>query len=94
MPGGVWDHDVGDENWVTKWDAQERTRAELDGDETYFDFKTAWLPLIPIFQKLEELGGRVDAVYDEPECAFAGWYKRCVDERFISTNDSSAEWIE
>ena len=68
-------------NWGTKWDVgtdlggiHEVTENSID---LYFD--SAWAPPVEAYNKLTEMGFRVDAMYHEPGVAFAGIYRDGVD---------------
>lgn len=71
-------------NWHTKWDigADEDTdhaeryglRATVVGNEASCSFDSAWSPPIGLYNKLVELGYKVQASYFEPGMSFCGIY--------------------
>lgn len=91
--GNWYDFCVGE--WGTKWDVGEQGASDIHPDgrilHTYFD--SAWAPPVNAYQKLEELGFRVDALFYESGMAFAGSYSdgNCDD---FSLDGMSAEEIE
>lgn len=72
--GNWYDFCVGE--WGTKWDVGEQGCSDIRPDglmlHTYFD--SAWSPPVDAYQKLEQLGFRVNALFYEGGMAFAGSY--------------------
>ena len=81
--------------WGTKWDVGEQGCSDIHPDgrmlHTYFD--SAWAPPVNAYQKLEQLGFRVEAMFYEGGMAFAGQYSdgNCDD---FSLEGMSADDIE
>ena len=72
--GNWYDYCVGE--WGTKWDVGEQGCSDIHPDgkmlHTYFD--SAWSPPVNAYEKLEQLGFRVNALFYEGGMAFAGSY--------------------
>ena len=91
--GNWYDYCCGE--WGTKWDVGEQGASDIHPDgrilHTYFD--SAWSPPVNAYQKLEQLGFRVDAMFYESGMAFAGSYSdgNCDD---FSLEGMSADEIE
>lgn len=72
--------------WGTKWDITADGNGEPalseDGRSVQFSFDSAWSPPLGAYEKLEELGFRVEAFYYEPGCAFCGRYADGVDDYY------------
>ena len=77
-----YDFQVGE--WGTKWDIDDQGGCDVTEDglmlNTYFD--SAWAPPTAAYEKLEELGFSVDAMYHEPGMGFAGWYQDGHDDYY------------
>lgn len=67
-------------NWGTKWDiGSDNNEAHglnptIVGNQASMTFDSAWSPPIGLYDKLVELGFKVDATYWEPGMAFCGIY--------------------
>lgn len=81
--------------WGTKWDVGEQGNQDIHPDgrmlHTYFD--SAWSPPIGAYEKLEQLGFRVNALYYEGGMAFAGSYGEGGDSE-LNLEGMSADEIE
>jgi len=88
-----YDYCVGE--WGTKWDVggDGQTDIHPDGKTLFTTFDSAWSPPVNAYQKLEELGFKVDALFYEGGMAFAGQYSdgNCED---FSLEGMSADEIE
>lgn len=62
--------------WGTKWDVGESGNQDIhpDGRILHTCFDSAWAPPVNAYQKLEQLGFRVNALFYEGGMAFAGEY--------------------
>jgi hypothetical protein len=91
--GNWYDFCVGE--WGTKWDCGEQGASDIhpDGKLLHTFFDTAWAPPVAAYEKLVEMGFRVEAMYYEPGMAYAGSFGEGGDEE-ISLEDLSADDIE
>ena len=64
-------------NWGTKWDVGEQGNNDIhpNGLLLTAGFDSAWSPPVEAYNKLQELGFKVRAMYYEPGMAFAGIYE-------------------
>lgn len=67
-------------NWDTKWDVCDVVIVDdwkRQGNLAQFSFKcwTAWAPPVPIWERLNELGVLVEAVYEDEGGSFTGEYR-------------------
>ncbi len=81
--------------WGTKWDCGEQGASDIhpDGRMLHTFFDTAWSPPIGAYEKLEQLGFRVNALYYEGGMAFAGSYGEYGDSE-LNLEGMSADEIE
>ena len=85
------------ENWGTKWDVCEvemgdfRLTAQQNRWEIEFRCWTAWAPPIPIWDRLVDLGCKVDADYQDEGGMFEGTYKDGLDECWVPAEDEEEE---
>lgn len=81
--------------WGTKWDVggDGQTDVHPEGRMLHTTFDSAWSPPVNAYEKLEQLGFRVDAQFYESGMAFAGTYSdgNCDD---FSLEGMSADEIE
>jgi len=72
---GNW-YDFCTNEWGTKWDVGESGNQDIhpDGRILHTCFDSAWAPPVNAYQKLEQLGFRVNALFYEGGMAFAGEY--------------------
>jgi hypothetical protein len=91
--GNWYDFCVGE--WGTKWDVGDQGNSDIrpDGLMLHTTFDSAWSPPVNAYQKLEELGFRVNAMYYEPGMCYAGAYGSGNDEE-INLEGMSADDIE
>jgi hypothetical protein len=91
--GNWYDFCVGE--WGTKWDCGEQGASDIrpDGLMLHTAFDTAWAPPVAAYEKLVEMGFRVEAMYYEPGMGYAGSFGDCGDEE-ISLEGLSADDIE
>ena len=71
-------------NWGTKWDVGSSQYGIERGNanECKFSFDSAWSPPIQFYEKLEELGFTVKAMYYESGMAFCGIYEDGFDDYY------------
>jgi len=91
--GNWYDYCVGE--WGTKWDCGEQGNTDIhpDGKILYTGFDTAWAPPINAYEKLVEMGFRVEAMYYEPGMGYAGSFGEHGDEE-VNLEGLSADDIE
>lgn len=78
--------------WGTKWDVgDEHTVVHHNEGMATFNFDSAWSPPVGAYEKLQELGFSVDAMYYEPGMAYAGIFDECGDEYYQFDGMSSSE---
>lgn len=91
--GNWYDYCVNE--WGTKWDVggDGQTDVHPEGKMLHTSFDSAWSPPVNAYQKLEQLGFRVEAQFYESGMAFAGTYRdgECDD---FSLEGMSADEIE
>lgn len=75
-------------NWGTKWDVggEYATIEEMDKNELFLSFDSAWSPPIEAYGKLIEMGFEIFATYYEPGCDFIGEYENGEDHCFEIEN--------
>ncbi len=73
--GNWYDFCVG--QWGTKWDVGEQGCSDVhpEGRMLHASFDSAWAPPVNAYERLEELGFRVEAMFYESGMAFAGTYE-------------------
>jgi hypothetical protein len=80
--GNWYDYCVGE--WGTKWDVGEQGASDIHPDgkilHTYFD--SAWAPPIAAYEKLEQLGFTVGAMYYESGMCYAGRWEDGNDDYY------------
>jgi len=86
------------ENWGTKWDVcsveVEIADSSLNRpDRRTLEFKcwTAWAPPIPIWDRLVDLGCKVEADYQDEGGMFEGTYRDGLDECWVPPEDEEEE---
>lgn len=91
--GNWYDFCIGE--WGTKWDTGEQGNADIhpDGKIMTAGFDTAWAPPVNAYEKLEQLGFKVDAMFYESGMAFAGSYSEGHCEE-INLEGMSADDVE
>jgi len=91
--GNWYDYCVGE--WGTKWDVGGDGQSDIhpDGKMLHTSFDSAWSPPVNAYEKLEQLGFTVDAMFYESGMAFAGTYSEGCCEDF-SLESMSADEIE
>ena len=91
--GNWYDYCVGE--WGTKWDCGEQGASDIhpEGKMLHTSFDTAWAPPINAYEKLVEMGFRVEAMYYEPGMGYAGSFGECGDEE-VNLEGMSADDIE
>jgi hypothetical protein len=72
------------ENWGTKWDVSgfDDGVADVKENEITLYFDSAWSPPIEFYQKLLDLGWKVDAYYYEPGMGFCGHFTEYGDDYY------------
>ena len=80
-PGNADDwYDFNVNNWGTKWDVGDADGInEVTENSINLYFDSAWAPPVEAYDKLTEMGFRVDAMYHEPGVSFAGIYRDGAD---------------
>ena len=91
--GNWYDYCVGE--WGTKWDCGEQGASDIHpgGKMLHTFFDTAWAPPINAYEKLVEMGFRVEAMYYEPGMGYAGSFGECGDEE-VNLEGMGADDIE
>jgi hypothetical protein len=86
--GNWYDFCVGE--WGTKWDCGEQGASDIhpDGKLLHTSFDTAWAPPIAAYEKLLDLGFKVNAMYYEGGMCFAGIWEDGNDECYQDWGDS------
>ena len=93
---GAW-YEWRNENWGTKWDVCEvegvGRRLICDGTTKEVEFRcwTAWAPPIPIWDRLVDLGCKVEADYQDEGGMFEGTYRDGLDECWVPAEDEDEE---
>ena len=91
--GNWYDYCVGE--WGTKWDVGGDGQSDIhpDGKMLHTSFDSAWSPPLNAYEKLEQLGFKVNAMFYESGMAFAGSYEdgNCED---FSLEGMSADEVE
>ena len=89
---GAW-YEWRNENWGTKWDVCEVEMVDLrligDGTTKEIEFICwiAWAPPIPIWDRLVDLGCKVEADYQDEGGMFEGTYKDGLDECWVPAEE-------
>jgi hypothetical protein len=91
--GNWYDYCVGE--WGTKWDVGEQGCSDIhpEGRMLHTSFDSAWSPPVNAYEKLEELGFRVEAMFYEGGMSYAGTYSDGYDNT-VELNGLSANDIE
>jgi hypothetical protein len=91
--GNWYDYCVGE--WGTKWDVGEQGASDIhpEGRMLHTSFDSAWSPPVNAYEKLVEMGFRVEAMYYEGGMGYAGSFGEAGDEE-ISLEGLSADDIE
>ena len=91
--GNWYDYCVGE--WGTKWDVggDGQTDIHPDGRMLHTTFDSAWAPPVNAYEKLEQLGFRVNAQFYESGMCFAGSYEDGYCDE-INLEGMSADEIE
>ena len=91
--GNWYDFCVGE--WGTKWDCGEQGASDIHpgGKMLHTFFDTAWAPPVAAYEKLVEMGFRVEAMYYEGGMAYAGSFGEGGDEE-INLEGLSADDVE
>ena len=91
--GNWYDYCVGE--WGTKWDVGDQGASDIHpgGKMLHTSFDSAWAPPTRAYEKLEELGFRVEAQYYEPGMAYCGSWEDGIDNE-VSLEGMSADDIE
>jgi hypothetical protein len=91
--GNWYDYCVGE--WGTKWDVGEQGCSDVhpEGKMLHAHFDSAWSPPVNAYEKLVDMGFRVEAMYYEPGMGYAGTYSDGYDNT-IELEGLSADDIE
>jgi hypothetical protein len=91
--GNWYDYCVGE--WGTKWDCGEQGASDIhpEGRMLHTSFDTAWAPPVAAYEKLVEMGFRVEAMYYEGGMAYAGTWSNGNDD-YIDLSELGADDIE
>jgi hypothetical protein len=85
-------YDFSVNEWGTKWDVGGNgAYNHMDEHMVSFSFDSAWSPPTPAYEKLQELGFDVEAMYYEPGMAFCGVFDECGDDFYDMSNMNSNE---
>lgn len=81
--------------WGTKWDVGEQGASDIhpEGKMLHTSFDSAWAPPVLAYEKLTEMGFRVNAQYYEPGMAYCGSWEDGIDDE-VSLEGMSADEIE
>ena len=86
---GAW-YEWRNENWGTKWDVCAVEMGDIrlklwnpPAAEIEFQCWTAWAPPIPIWDRLVDLGCKVEADYQDEGGMFEGTYRDGLDECWV-----------
>lgn len=77
-------------NWGTKWDITAEC-PERNGNEIYLSFDSAWAPPIGAYNKMLDLGFKIEAYYHESGMGFAGKYDNGEDE-YVEYDFEDENW--
>lgn len=78
--------------WGTKWDFGDSDGInDVQEHEITVYFDSAWSPPIALMEKLEQLGFKVDLIYNETGMAFCGRYAEGFDDYYEYANLSADE---
>jgi len=90
---GAW-YEWRNENWGTKWDVCAVEMGDIrlklwnpPAAEIEFQCWTAWAPPIPIWDRLVDLGCKVEADYQDEGGMFEGTYKDGLDECWVPAEE-------
>jgi len=91
--GNWYDYCCGE--WGTKWDVGGDGQSDIhpDGKMLHTSFDSAWSPPVAAYEKLEQLGFGVDAMYYEGGMGYAGAFSNGTDEE-LNLEGMSADEIE
>ena len=78
LDGGDW-YEWRLDNWGTKWDIYETHCTRIDANTLQLNFLTAWSPPIPIFDKLTDMGYKINARYLDEGWMYIGEYTDGID---------------
>jgi hypothetical protein len=85
-----YEHNINE--WGTKWDVGNDVGInDIKENSIVVYFDSAWAPPIAAYEKLEDLGFKVNAMYNEPGMAFAGKYQDGQDDYYKYGNLSIDE---
>lgn len=93
-----WDYRV--ENWGTKWDIGSDNNEShglnptVVGNQASMEFDSAWSPPIGLYERLVELGFKIEASYWEPGMDFAGRWIDSIDEYYEGRDTFPQSLIE
>lgn len=69
--------------WGTKWDVGDGDGInEVTENSLTIYFDSAWAPPVNAYEKMEDMGFKIDAMYYEPGMAFCGRYTEGVDDYY------------
>ena len=78
LDGGDW-YEWRLDNWGTKWDIYETHCTRIDANTLQLNFLTAWSPPIPVFDKLTDMGYKINARYLDEGWMYIGEYTDGID---------------
>jgi len=88
------------ENWGTKWDVCAVEMGDIrlklwnpPAAEIEFQCWTAWAPPIPIWDRLVDLGCKVEADYQDEGGMFEGTYRDGLDECWVPAADEEEDEV-
>ena len=96
---GAW-YEWRNENWGTKWDVCAVEMGDIrlklwnpPAAEIEFQCWTAWAPPIPIWDRLVDLGCKVEADYQDEGGMFEGTYRDGLDECWVPAADEEEDEV-
>jgi hypothetical protein len=80
--GNWYDYCVGE--WGTKWDTGEQGCSDIrpDGLMLHAAFDTAWSPPLAAYEKMLDLGFKINAMYYESGMCYAGVWEDGIDDYY------------
>lgn len=79
-----WGREEAVNRWGTKWDPNEYSVCERQGNSLILAFDSAWSPPVEFYAELVAQGMSVSAKYFEPGMAFYGYFESQTGEQTFS----------
>ena len=80
-------------NWGTKWDVELNDAEIVETTTLCANFDSPWSPPIEAYQKLQELGFRVEALYKELGMMFCGYFD-CEGDHGFRVDFENENWAD